>query len=77
MGKSVHLKGGEIVVSDGEKLVAIYPYRDAENTKVTTATRNCLLLVCGIPGIRVETLLNAERMAIDYITMFCSGERGK
>ena len=77
MRKSINLKGGEIVVSDGEKLVAIYPYRDAENTKVTTATRNCLLLVCGVPGIRVETLLNAERVAIDYITRFCGREKGK
>ena len=74
MEKPMRLQGIEIVVSDVEKLVAIYPHRDADDTKITEETKNVLLLVCGVPGIREETLLDAARVAIEYITRFCGGE---
>ena len=74
MEKPMILKGGEIVVSDSEKLVAIYPYRDADGTKITEKTRNVLLLVCGVPGIGDETLQDAALVALEYITRFCGGE---
>ncbi len=74
MEKSMVLQGGEIVISDGEKLVAVYPHRDADNTKITMKTKNVLLLVCGVPGIREETLQKAAQVALDYITRFCDGE---
>ncbi|MEM2470580.1 MAG: phenylalanine--tRNA ligase beta subunit-related protein, partial [Nitrososphaerota archaeon] len=34
------LKGGELVISDSKRLIAIYPYRDADYSKVTLQTRN-------------------------------------
>ena len=74
MEKPMLLKGGEIVVSDGEKLVAVYPYRDADNTKITEKTKNVMLLVCGVPEIGEETLQNAARVALEYILRFCNGE---
>ncbi|MDH4221464.1 MAG: phenylalanine--tRNA ligase beta subunit-related protein [Candidatus Bathyarchaeota archaeon] len=74
MEKPMLLQGGEIVVSDSEKLVAIYPYRDADSTKITDKTKNVMLLVCGVPGIAEETLQNAAQVALDYITRFCGGE---
>ena len=74
MEKPMLLQGGEIVVSDSEKLVAIYPYRDADSTKITEKTKNVTLLVCGVPGIREGTLQNAVQMALEYITRFCDGE---
>jgi len=76
MEKPMRLQGGEIVISDEEKLVAIYPHRDADNTKITEETKNVLLLVCGVPGIKEETLRNAAKVAMDYITKFCDG-RGR
>jgi len=75
MSKPMVLKGGEVVVSDEEKLVAIYPHRDAEDTKVTEQTKNVLLLVYGVPGIFEETLRNAAHVATEFITRFCGGER--
>ncbi len=74
MEKPILLRGGEIVVSDREKLVAIYPYRDADTTKVTEKTKNVIVLVCGVPGIGEETLQNAAEVALHYITGFCDGE---
>ena len=73
MSEAMELKGGEVVISDEERLVAIYPYRDAEHSKVTEKTRNVLLLICGVPGISEATLTDAGRVAIDLITRFCGG----
>ena len=77
MDKPLVLKGGEIVVSDDEKLVAVYPYRDADNTKVTAKTKNVTIVVCGVPGIPEETLVDASRVALEYVTRFCGGENRK
>ena len=76
MKKPLILKGGEIVVSDDKNLIAVYPYRDADNTKVTEETENIMMLVCGVPGIPKENLENASRVALEYITRFCDGEKG-
>ncbi len=67
------LKGGEPVIADDEKLLALYPYRDADSSKITLKTVEILLLVCGVPGIEAETLHKAGRVAVDYITRFCGG----
>jgi len=75
MEKPLILKGGEIVVSDEEKLVAIYPYRDADNTKVTEKTENVTIVVCGVPGIPKRDLENASQVAVEYINRFCGGEK--
>ena len=77
MEKPLILKGGEIVVTDNEKLVAVYPYRDADNTKVTDETENVALVVCGAPGINEEILKIASQVALKYILRFCDGEHPK
>jgi len=74
MKKPKILRGGEIVVADSSRLVAIYPYRDAEYSKVTLRTKKVCLMVCGVPGIRVEVLKNAGKLAADYILRFCGGK---
>jgi DNA/RNA-binding domain of Phe-tRNA-synthetase-like protein len=75
MEKPLILKGGEIVVSDEEKLVAIYPYRDADSTKVTEKTENVTVVVCGVPGIPKQDLENASQVAVECINRFCDGEK--
>ncbi len=67
------LKGTEVVISDQEKLVAIYPYRDADSTKITQDTKQVKLLVCGVPGIEMDHLKRAGDTAVEYITRFCNG----
>lgn len=74
MKEPTKLKGEEIVIEDSEKLIAIYPYRDSEDTKITAATNNVLLMVCGVPGVKEEILKDAKSMVIDYVTRFCGGE---
>jgi len=67
------LSGDELVVSDSEKIVAIYPYRDSEETKITTGTDDVLLMVCGIPDIGGK-LAEAREIMLDYVTEYCGGE---
>jgi DNA/RNA-binding domain of Phe-tRNA-synthetase-like protein len=73
MDKLIQLSGGEAVIQDDERLIAVYPYRDADYSKVTTSTRNLLLMTCGVPGIGAEELEKAEAVGVDYITRFCGG----
>ncbi|MEM2083130.1 MAG: phenylalanine--tRNA ligase beta subunit-related protein [Nitrososphaerota archaeon] len=74
MKDPIKLTGKEIVISDDEKIIAIYPYRDAENTKITFETSKVLFLICGVPDIAEEALINAAKVTIDYVTMFCNGK---
>ena len=71
MKKDMVLNGGEIVISDEEQLIAIYPHRDSDETKVTYETNNLFLLACGVPGIREEKLSDAMETAIKYVNRFC------
>jgi len=73
MEKPVTLTGGEAVIEDGDRLVAIYPYRDADHSKVTFKTVNVLMLMCGSPGITLDTLSQASLVAKDILPRFCGG----
>ena len=73
MGQAMQLKGDEIVVADEEKLIAVYPYRDADSSKVTESTRNLMLMTCGCPGIDETLLSRAEQVALELILRFCNG----
>ena len=68
------LKGGEPVIEDGEQLVAIYPYRDADSTKVTLATQDVKMLICGAPNIDNDILLSTAKLAGELITKYCGGK---
>jgi len=74
MSEPMELNGGEIVISDKEKLVAVYPYRDADKSKVSGTTKNLLILVCGVPGIDEQLLAEAGRIALDLVPRFCGVE---
>ncbi|MDH5439538.1 MAG: phenylalanine--tRNA ligase beta subunit-related protein [Candidatus Bathyarchaeota archaeon] len=73
MAKLVHLTGSEVVIADNGKLVAIYPYRDAEEAKITQKTRNVLFIACGVPGIDEEKLRLALDLSFKFVTRFCGG----
>lgn len=71
MDGSRSLRGNEIVIADDEKIIAIYPYRDSNETKVTLKTKNVVILICGVPGIKSNILKKARDLTIEYITSFC------
>ncbi len=73
MDKEFELKGGEIVISDSEKLVAIYPYRDSERTKIQEKTKNVMFLICGVPGVEIEALRETAKVLEKHVRLFCGG----
>src|SRR2546427_4585487 len=73
METPVILTGVEVVCEDADRLVAIYPYRDADASKVTPATRDVRFLVCGVPGISHEALREAAAVAANTVIGFCGG----
>ena len=73
MEKPKILKGGEIVVEDEGNLVAIYPYRDADSSKVTLDTTEILLMSCGVPGVEYRKLEEAVNLAAEYLVEYCKG----
>lgn len=73
MKEPMQLVGKEVVISDEEKLVAVYPYRDADKSKVAAGAKNLLILVCGVPGINEEMLSEAGKVAMEFVTKFCDG----
>ena len=74
MKKLVVLKGGEAVIQDDARLVAIYPYRDADYSKVTPNTKNVLMLMCGAPKITLGQLRESADLAKSVLTRFCGGD---
>ncbi|MCX8170715.1 MAG: phenylalanine--tRNA ligase beta subunit-related protein [Candidatus Bathyarchaeota archaeon] len=73
MSQPIVLKGREIVISDDMGVIAIYPHRDSERTKITEATRRILLVFCRVPGIDASMLLEAMNFTTSLITRFCGG----
>ena len=72
MKTPVVLKGNELVIQSGDELIALYPHRDADKSKITLSTKNVVIVVCGVPGIADETLENAQTIVEGYIAKFCS-----
>jgi len=73
MQAPVALTGVEVVCEDADRLVAIYPYRDADASRATSETHDVRLLVCGVPGISNEALQGAGAVATSLVTRFCGG----
>lgn len=73
MKEPVVLDGGEAVIEDDKRLVAIYPYLDADYSKVTLKTEKVLLLLCGAPGVSKEKLNDSAKEAKRILPKFCGG----
>ncbi len=70
MDSPIHLKGRELVIDDGKALVAVYPYRDADASKLTGETSRLLLLGCGVPGLAGRGLREATERAAELIKRY-------
>ena len=66
-----------LVMSSGDELVAVYPYRDADASRITTDTRDAVLISCGVPSIELDALLLAAVKARDYVIASCGGHPSK
>jgi DNA/RNA-binding domain of Phe-tRNA-synthetase-like protein len=74
MEKPMALTSNMLVLSDKQKVLCIYPHRDADQTKITLNTKNILLVAYGAPGITHQQLEEAVKTALEYIRLCCGGE---
>lgn len=67
------LTGIEVLIEDksNSNLIAVYPFRDSDASKVTEETRHVLMMMCGVPGINNEDLESARFLTKSYVEKFC------
>jgi DNA/RNA-binding domain of Phe-tRNA-synthetase-like protein len=73
MVKPVVLHPNQVIMTDAEQIIAIYPYRDSDTTKVTPKTRNIRIVTCGVPGIKREQLIEAYDLCAGYLKEYAGG----
>lgn len=77
MPSEKELGQGILVMSSGDDLIAIYPYRDAEESKITLETADAALISCGVPGISSDAIAEAAGRARDSVISACGGHPSK
>jgi DNA/RNA-binding domain of Phe-tRNA-synthetase-like protein len=73
MEKPVVLQNNQVIMTDAEQIIAIYPYRDSDATKVTQNTRNIRIITCGVPKIEREKLIEAYDLCAGYLKDYAGG----
>ncbi|MHB2037175.1 MAG: B3/B4 domain-containing protein, partial [Nitrososphaerales archaeon] len=73
MDSSIKLSGIEVVIEDERStdLIAVYPYRDSDASKVTEKTHDVLMMMCGVPGILERDLERAKVLSQEYVERYC------
>lgn len=68
------LTGKELVLTDSMKVLCVYVHGDVDETKVTAATTDVLLVAYGIPGMSRDELKAGLIVAANYVQQFAGGE---
>jgi DNA/RNA-binding domain of Phe-tRNA-synthetase-like protein len=68
------LTGKELVLTDSAKVLCVYVHGDVDETKVTAATTDVLVVAYGIPSMPREELKEGLTVAANYIQRFAGGE---
>ena len=73
MEQEIALSGVEVVIEDEKitELIAVYPYRDSDASKVTESTEDALMMMCGVPSISDEDLEIARALTKKYVEEYC------
>jgi DNA/RNA-binding domain of Phe-tRNA-synthetase-like protein len=73
MEKPAVLHPNQVIMTDAEQIIAIYPYRDSDSTKVTPETRNIRIITCGVPNIDRDRLIEAFDLCAGYLKRYAGG----
>ena len=74
MPEPIGLKPNQVVICDEAAVIAVYPYRDADASKVTLETRTVRLVSCGVPGIGPGRVRAAYAACTDLMQKYCGGQ---
>jgi len=67
MKKPVMLKDKQVILTDSDKIIAIYPYRDSDSTKVTLDTGTIHIVTCGVPKIERDLVITAYEVCAGFL----------
>jgi DNA/RNA-binding domain of Phe-tRNA-synthetase-like protein len=73
MKKPVVLRKNQVILTDPEQIVAIYPYRDSDSTKVTPDTKNIHIVTCGVPNVDRGKVIAAYDVCAGYLKEYTRG----
>ena len=73
MAAPVMLHKNQVILTDEDAVVAVYPYRDSDATKIILATTTVHIVACGVPGIEREKVYSAYELAVAYLQEYVSG----
>jgi DNA/RNA-binding domain of Phe-tRNA-synthetase-like protein len=73
MKKPVILRENQVVLVDSQEIVAIYPYRDSDSTKVRTDTKTLHIVTCGVPKIERLLVLKAYDTCAGFLKEHTGG----
>lgn len=70
MKESKLLKGTELIVESNNKIISVYPYRDAHFSRIQNHTKNILLLAYGVPQISSNNLKESLELTVKIYRNF-------
>lgn len=73
MKKPIILQKNQVILTDEKEIIAVYPYRDSDGTKITPATKTIHIVACGVPKIDKETVFSAYELASGYLKEYNQG----
>lgn len=74
MGAASKLARKMLVLADVKRIVCIYPYRDAETTKITEKSKDIVIVGYGAPQINHSQLSDAVKTALSFIQQTADGK---
>ncbi len=74
MSRPKLLESGQLIIKDENSVVSLYPYRDANHTKITINTRNILLTADGVPGLQGHVLKDSLNETVSQILQNVGGK---
>ncbi|MCQ8893726.1 MAG: phenylalanine--tRNA ligase beta subunit-related protein [Methanolinea sp.] len=77
MEKPLVLRRNQVIIVDSDRVIALYPYRDSHETKVTMETRNIHIVTCGAPGVAMEMVIRGYTLAAEYLERYAGGRASK
>ncbi len=73
MEKPFILHKNQVILTDEKEIIAIYPYRDSDATKITQSTKTIHIVACGVPNVTRETVITAYELSTNYLKEYASG----
>jgi DNA/RNA-binding domain of Phe-tRNA-synthetase-like protein len=72
MTAPVLLHKNQVILTDDDAIVAVYPYRDSDATKITLDTETVHIVACGVPKVEREKVHSAYELAVAYLQEYAS-----